>query len=1043
MIKQLLTKTKVDKLLCLFTVCFSLALQVQAQNKTVSGITKSDIGEILPGVNVLEKGTTNGTVSDADGNYTLSVGPSATLIFSFIGMANQEVVVGDQTKIDVILDTDITQLGEIVVVGYGTQKKSDVTGSVASVSMAEVANVPVTRPDQLLQGRVAGVQITQTNAEPGGNISIRIRGTNSITSGNQPLFVIDGFPGAGDLSTINPSDIESIDVLKDASATAIYGSRGANGVIIITTKRGKADQNTITFESYYGIQEVRKPYDLMNAPQFAAYLNDVATLNYNESTSPTKVLTLPFPRQTQIDSLGNGTNWQDAILRTAPMQNYQLGFNGGNSTTKYNLSFNYFNQEGIIINSGYERGSVRFNLDRKISDRLMFTFSSQITRSAENKALVNTNGGSSSGVILDALRISPTVPIFDPTTGAYTLRNAPLPYVEGQSGNPVAYANQAYDHRNIYRGLFNGAFEYKIMEGLKLKVSGGVDLNYGNNDSYVPSGLWFQNVLSVGAGTQFSSNRLSWLNENVLTFDKVINDVHNINFVAGFSAQKFISKDYNSSSVAYFTDLRGANNLGFGANLLTPISNASSNTLASFFGRLNYQLKNRYLLTFTMRADGSSRFGVNNKWGYFPSAAFAWKVMEEGFMSNVKGLSDLKLRVSYGITGNQEIGSYNSIGQYQGFASHQQRTDYVSGTTRLIGVTRANIANPNLSWESTAAFDVGVDMGLFNNRLQLTADYYMKKTTDLLLAVAIPVTTGYGSVLINAGSTENVGFEIGLNSVNVDRGRFKWTSNLNFSRNVNKVVDLNGEAQRFVGQSSTSLFTGGNGTTSILKPGEPIGSFFGYQSAGLWQNATEIAESGITSPVFRPGDPRYIDQNGDKAINALDRVIIGSAQPDFIYGFTNNVSYGNLSLTVLLQGVQGSKVLNLNRYELESGVINTNKLTTVLNRWTGEGTSNTIPKANSTVRRALGITDEVLEDGSFLRIKTITVGYNLPIPSGIKNVFKSANIYVTGQNVFTFTNYSGFDPEVNSFGSDNLSLNTDYNSFPSSRTFIAGIRLGF
>jgi TonB-dependent starch-binding outer membrane protein SusC len=739
--------------------------------------------------------------------------------------------------------------------------------------------------------------------------------------------------------------------------------------------------------------------------------------------------------------LGNGTDWQRAIFRTAPIQNYQLGFNGGNSATRYNISFNYFNQEGIVINSGYERGSLRFNLDRKISDRLTFTFSSQLTRSYENKALVNTNGGSSSGVVLDALRISPTVPVFD-ANGVYTLRNSPLPYVEGQSGNPVAYANQATDRRNIYRGLFNGAFEYKIMEGLKFRVSGGIDLNYGNNDSYVPSGLWFGNVLSLGAGTQFSSNRLSWLNENTLTFDKIVNDIHNFNFVAGFSAQKFTSKDFNSSSVAYFTDALGANNLSFGSNLLTPVSNVNSNSLASFFGRLNYQLKNKYLLTFTMRADGSSRFGANNKWGYFPSAAFAWKVMEEGFMSNVKQVSDLKLRVSYGVTGNQEIGSYNSIAQYQGFAGHAQRTDYIGGTTRLIGVTRANIANPNLSWESTAAFDVGLDAGFFNNRLQLTADYYIKRTSDLLLAVAIPQTTGFPSVLINAGSVENRGLEIGLNSVNIDRGKLKWTSNLNFSQNVNKVLDLNGEAQRFVGQSSSSLFPGGNANTGILKPGEPIGSFYGYQFAGLWQNATELAEAGITSPVYRPGDPRYIDQDGNKQINANDRVIIGSAQPDFIYGFTNNVSYGNFSLTILLQGVQGSKVLNLNRYELESGIINTNKLASVVNRWTGEGTSNTIPKANSTARR-IGITDEVLEDGSFLRVKTISLSYNLPIPSGIKNALKSVNIYVTGQNLFTFTNYSGFDPEVNSFGSDNLSLNTDYNSFPSSKTFIAGIRLGF
>jgi TonB-linked SusC/RagA family outer membrane protein len=866
------------------------AFQLQAQSTIVSGTVRSDAGDVLPGVNVLEKGTTKGTVTDNNGRFSLNASPNATLIFSFIGMANTEVAIGDRTEIEVAMVPDITQLGEVVVVGYGTQKKSDLTGSVASVSMADVKNIPVTRADQMLQGRISGVQVTQTNAEPGGNIAIRIRGMNSISSGNDPLFVIDGFPGAGNLNTINPSDIESIDVLKDASATAIYGSRGANGVIIITTKRGKTDQNNISFEAYTGVQTIRKKYDLMDAQQFATYLNEAQTLTNQETGSTTA---LPFPNQADIDALGKGTDWQDEIFRSAPIHNYQLGFNGGNNGTLYNLSFNYFDQDGIIINSGFKRGSMRLNVDRKISKKLNFSFSSQLTRSAENKALVNTAGGSAGGVVMDAMRISPTLPVRD-EFGKYTVRNAPLPYVEGQVGNPVAYANLASDKRNTFRSLINAAGEYEIIEGLKLRVTGGVDLSYGNNDSYVPSGLWFGNTTSTGSAKQESRNSYSWINENTLTYDRTFNEIHAINVVGGFSAQQFINTNFTSSATNFFTDALGANNISFGSNILTPSSGKSSNSLASFFGRANYRLNNKYLFTFTMRADGSSRFGVNNKWGYFPSAALAWRIIEEDFMSNLAFVSDLKIRGSYGITGNQEIGSYRSMTRYQSFAGHNQRTDYLSGATRLIGLAPAGIPNSDLSWESTESVDIGLDAGFLNNRIQVTADYYIKTTRDLLLDAAIPKTTGFNSILLNAGSVQNKGIEFAVTTVNADRGKFRWTTNFNISANRNKVLDLNGEKERFVGSSSNSLFPGGNGATSILRVGEPIGSFYGFQFDGIWQTQEEIAASGITTPTYRPGDPRYVDQNGDGIINPSDRVIIGQAQPDFIYGMSNTLRYGKL-----------------------------------------------------------------------------------------------------------------------------------------------------
>ncbi|GAB3584470.1 SusC/RagA family TonB-linked outer membrane protein [Hymenobacter daeguensis] len=995
----------------------------QAQTRQVSGrVLNSTDKTPLPGVSVLLKGTTTGSSTNAAGEFELSVPANGgTLVFSFVGFESFEQSIGTSTSINVQLKEQAQDLNEIVVVGYGTQRKRDITGSVVSISAEQVAETPIARADQILQGRAAGVQVTQTNSEPGGNVSIRIRGTNSINTGNEPLFVVDGFPGAGDLNSINPSDIESIEVLKDASATAIYGSRGANGVILITTKKGKVGKGTISAEGYTGIQLVRHKFDLMNARQFAQYLNDV---NAGSTTLP------PPYRQSQIDSLGEGTDWQDELFRPAPMSNYQLGFNGGTEETRYNLSFNYFDQQGIVLNSGFKRATVRLNLDKKISPKLSFNFSSQVAGTFENRAFVNSSGGSNGGVLLDALRISPVVPVRD-AFGNYTYSNGPLPYVE-DVGNPIAYAEEVKDQRTVARGLFNVAANYEIIPGLTARVTGGFDYNNNQVNQYRPSDI-FQGRLTNGSATRSTTYRYSWLNENTLTYDKKLNENNFLNVVVGVTEQQFFGDNFGTSATNFFTNTLGSDNLALAAVVLTPNSGRPSNTLASFFGRVNYRLFERFLFTATLRADGSSRFGANNKWGYFPSAAFAYRLIDEKFMSGFTALSDLKIRLGYGVTGNQEIPNYQSLARYDAGS-------YASGSTRLVGLVPLNIPNPNLKWESTAAANAGVDVAFLQNRIVITADAYYKKTTDLLLQVSTPRTSGYNSILLNAGSVENKGVELALNTTNIDTKKFSWNTNLNLSLNRNKVLDLNGEYERYVGSSSSSLFVGsGLGNTSLLRVGEPIGTFFGYQFDGLWQSQDEITASG-TKTVVRPGDPRYVDQNGDGVITAADRVIIGRAQPKFIYGVTNGFKYGGFNLSIFLQGVQGSNVLNLNRYELESGITTTNKLETVTNRWTPTNTNTTIPRAGSTLRRSTGIVSDVVEDGSFLRVKTVTLGYTLP---KFSKVIKSASVYVTAQNVLTFTKYTGYDPEVNSFGSDNLSLNTDYNAYPSTRTFIAGVRLGF
>jgi TonB-linked SusC/RagA family outer membrane protein len=754
----------------------------------------------------------------------------------------------------------------------------------------------------------------------------------------------------------------------------------------------------------------------------------VVTLNNKESGSTTA---LPYT-PAQIAALGEGTNWQDEVLRTAPMSNYQLSFNGGNADTQQSLSLNYANQDGVVLNSGFRRATLRYSLDKKISEKIKIGLSTQISRTDENRALVNTAGGNNGGVILDALRFNPALPVKD-ANGEYTYRNGPSPYADNNVSNPVAYAEKVNNKFSNLRSLMNIFGEYEFLKGLKLRVNGGVDLNYDTRDFFLPTDIFLGN--GIGTATRSARNRYSWINENFLTYDKSFNKNNVVNLLAGISVQQFDNTNFNATNTNFFTNVLGADNIGIGSNILPLSSARSRKSLASYFGRANYNFMEKYLFTFTMRADASSVFGNNNKWGYFPSAAFAWRLIDEKFVKNLNFLSDLKLRSSYGITGIQEIDPYSSLGRYSS-------NGYTSGSTRLIGIAPNNISNPDLSWESTASLDVGLDAGFFKNRITLTFDYYHKKTRDLLLQVAIPRSTGYATTLINAGGVENKGIELGLSTVNFDGKKFQWNTNANISFNKNQVTDLNGEYQRFVGETSSSVFPGANPGSNVLRVGEPIGSFYGYTFLGIWQTQAEITASGITTTA-KPGDPRYQDINDDKLINASDRGIIGQAQPDFIYGLTNNFSYGAFNLNVFLQGVQGVNVLNLNRYEIESGLLNTNKLQSVVNRWTGPGTSNTIPKANSILRRSTGVTSDVVEDGSFLRIKTVSLSYKIPVLKSMMKTVKSSSIYVTAQNLYTFTKYTGYDPEVNSFGASNLSLSTDYNAYPNVRTFIVGLKVGF
>jgi len=1011
------------------------------KNIRVKGKVVDNNGESLPGVSIKVLGTGTGTVTDAKGQYEISVPEGASLIFSYIGFVSQTVPVGTATEINITLKVDEARqkLNEVVVVGYGTQRKSDLTGSVASLSGKDLDKTPVIGADQMLQGRISGLQLTQSDGQPGSPTSIRIRGTNSINSGNEPLYVVDGFAGVGNLTSINPSDIQSIEVLKDASATAIYGSRGANGVILITTKKGKAGQQTINFDAYSGLQHIAHKIPLMDATQFGRYLNEYYT-EYN-AANPSTAKALPYT-DAQIAGFGTGTDWQDALYRTAPIQNYQLSFGGGSNESRYYLSLNHFDQDGIMKGTGFRRELVRLNLDRNIGKKIKMGFSSQISYNVQ--AVDPTITGVGYGAAGGALSMSPIVPVTD-NTGAYTFANAPSAYV-GTYGNPVAGVELATDQITNARGLINTYGEYEFIKGFKLKSSIGIDYNNAGEKSYLPTTIYIGQQTS---GAAYSSNSVSysWLNENTLSYSKVFNKIHAIDVIVGFSLQEFKTKAFSTAAQGFFTDNLGTDNLALGANVLTPQSNTYKNTIASYFGRVNYRLMEKYLFTFTMRSDGSSRFGLTSKWGYFPSGAFAWRASEEDFIKNIKQISDLKVRLSYGVTGNQEIGSYQSLSQYA-------INSYSLGTTpsRVVGVAPNNISNPNLSWESTASFDLGTDFGLFNNRISITADYYRKTTSNLLLNFSIPQSSGYSNILLNAGKVQNSGFEIALTTRNVEAKNFSWTSTINYATNANKVLDMNGTNNILVGTTGSYIVTNGL-APSILRIGQPIGSFYGYHFDGIYQTQAQITAAGISGVV--PGDAIIRDVDGNKIINGNDREIIGQAAPKFIYSINNTLSYKNFDLSIFVQGVDGNKILNLTKYA-HSGGTSANEYTYMADAWNGPGSSNTVPRVFSSSIHNAGVVDNYLEDGSYLRLQTVSLAYNVPV-SQKSRVFKSSTVYFTVQNLYTFTKYTGYNPEINSYGaqnlnagtqnlnpgSQNLNLGADVNSYPPSRTLLLGVKLGF
>jgi TonB-linked SusC/RagA family outer membrane protein len=1036
-------------LLSFLTLSVALKAQVGGNERTITGVvTDKEESKPLPYVNISVRNDSRGTTSDENGVYTLSVRTGDVLIFSYIGYIQQEITITTQTTLNVDLEPETKYLDDVVIIAYGQVRKSDLTGSVSSISADEIAKTAPVSLDQALQGRAAGVQVTQVSGRPGGETSVRIRGASSINAGNEPLYVIDGmlintdngsFNGGGvagaplnGLASINPSDIESIEILKDASATALYGSRGSNGVVLITTKRGKEGRSQVNFDSYIGIQQVAKKLDVLDGQTFANYMNA-----FNADAG------LPVdPRYFIPERIGAGTDWQDAIFKEALMQNYQLNFLGGTAKTKYSISAGYMLQDGIVLNSNFERYNVRLNLDQDVKDWLKAGASLSISQ-INSKGVLTGSQGTSTGVLLPgstagALLFPSTLPVLDDRViGGYTFQDD-----RGRNlANPVADALETDNLSKNLRAIASTYAIFKLAEGLNFKVNLGADAFAVNEFRYVPNYLK-RTEANNGEAVLATVNGQSWLAEYTLNYDKTFNERHQVGALLGNTYQGFESNRLFVYALDFPDNRTGYHNLANALNPQPSLNGEASWGIISYLGRVNYGLDNKYLFTLTGRLDGSSKFGANNKYGFFPSLAFAWKMHEEKFIQNLDVFSSLKARISYGIIGNQEIASFTSLATVGPIGEGVFHFDEI-----YKGQEPLRYPNPNLRWERTSQFDIGLDMEFIEGRITAVADFYQKNTTDLLLFTPLPATTGFSGFLSNIGGLKNTGIEFAVTSYNFNKG-FKWNTTLNFARNRNEITALSSGNDIPVG-GVLNIPTG----WSVLQVGQSLGTFFGLTSAGIFQSDAEAAAGPVLrGQNARAGDRKYQDINGrdeggnltgqpDGVIDEADRSIIGNANPDFTFGMVNSFSYKGFDLSIFVQGVYGNDVVNAYLLEIGSMHGETNILTEYWeNRWTPENPNNEYPKVNPSDRNVFS--DAIIENGSFLRIKNVTLGYTFNNTVLSKLRMSSLRIYASGNNLHNFTKYRGYDPEVFAFGQSSLLQGIDYGGYPLARTLIFGIQVG-
>ena len=1018
-----------------------LVLPQQQQGRTITGVVRDASGPVI-GANVIVKGTTNGSVTNIDGQFTIpNVPANAILQVSFIGYISQEVNVANQTQFQITINEDVGALEEVVVVGYGTMRRKDVTGAVASVSSERLKDIPVTQIDQALSGQLAGVQALAVNGAPGEGMLIRIRGVGSITAGSEPLYVVDGFP-ISSLRSINPDDIETIDVLKDASATAIYGSRGSNGVVLISTKRGQEGQTRITADIYTGWQKVLKRPEFFNAKQQAQYyLDGIKNHNldtgYSDFTKPPSQWLQAMP-QTPIDVLeGRNTvdvDMLDEVLQVAPQTRYSITASGGTRNLRYSVSGEFMDQDGILIGSYFKRYSVSTNLDVQLKPKLSLKLNLRSSMT-ERRTQTNTNegGGNNWGVISQATSHMPYYPIYNDDGSYFILFDIDASTV---LYNAVAVAKERKTINDSRETMGNATLNYNIIDGLNFTFMGGARLSQSNQNQFTPQLPVFNN--DPASGSNSTSFGLNWITETTLNYDKVFNR-HNFKGLLGFTSEKTTSKSSDLESNRYPNNL-----VPWLAAVSGVITDGSSSmneySLVSYLGRLNYNYAEKYYLTALIRADGSSRFGSENKYGYFPSASAMWRVTEEDFMKDISFLSQLRLRFSYGITGNNFIGNYDHIATISYVRS-------ILGNTVAQGYAPSRLPNPNLTWEKQKQMNGGMEISFLKNRINLTVDYFNSTNSDLLLNVNVPTITGFSTSLENIGEIKNNGWEFVLNTVNM-QGKLRWTTDFNISTFKNKVTKL--------GPEGDPITSGWN----ITQIGQPIGMFYGLILDGIFKNQAEIDKGPIynlgLSDVSRPGDVRFKDVSGpngvpDGIITTDDYTVMGNPYPDFYFGMTNRMSYKNFSLSFSLQGSYGNDVL------VRANVIRTltrsrsRTLTTQEHYWKSEsdpGDGKT-PRPNNQPTGGIRLqSTRYLESGTYLRISNISLSYLVPKNISHKMTLNSLRIYATATNPFIFTKYTSFNPETSnstSTGSSNSSLQpgVDLNNYPTAKSLMLGINVEF
>lgn len=1029
----------------------------KVQQLKLTGKVIDQQGEPLVGASIKIKGGVEGAVSNDKGEFTISTEQEKpTLTISYTGFKTQEYSVVDRSKVLIKMEPTNENLNEVVVVGYGSQMRKDITGSISSMNSNKIKDQVVVSLDNAMAGQMAGVQVSQATGAPGGGSSVRIRGAGSLSAGNDPLYVIDGFPVTNDynqnnnpLNTINPSDIDNIQVLKDASATAIYGSRGANGVVLITTKSGKNGSSRVDLSVNTGVQTVDKKLDVLNASEYARYINmarNNAWVNSGAGRSASdpnsvrlnNVMYLLAAMTSNPDSLGEGTDWQSEIFRAAKMDNYQVTFSGGNDRVKYFTSAGFLNQDGIIINSNLKRYSFRVNLEANVHKRVKV--GANLTPSYTYNNLVNAEGNwQGGGIIQSALTVSPLMRPYD-EFGNYT-KITGLGMGTSEVDNPVKLAKESYFKQGTLRLLGTAFVEFDILEGLKFKTLAGTDLRNFREDIFSPSIINPNsvNATKVPTASALDNQTKNWLTEFTLNYNKRVAE-HQFDVLGGYTVQK----EYIDVSSIAGTNFANDNIKTINAaGLITSASTTREEwSLLSYLGRFNYSYANKYLFTGTFRRDGSSRFGANNKWGVFPSMSVGWRISEEKFMSEVLWLSNLKLRASIGSTGNNFISNYGHIG-LTGIDNYILGS---SGGVLVNGTKLVNISNDKLGWEKNNQLDVGLEIGVLNNRFSLNVDYYKKETSDLLLNVPIPTLTGFSNALQNIGKISNKGWEFTFLSNNTT-GTVRWTTDLNFSANKIKVLALGPDGSPIISRQATSA----NAPTHITQLGDEPGSFYGYKVVGVYQDAQDISNYPIIANESKPGHLRFEDVDKDGKITSADRTILGSPFPDFIYGMTNSFQFKGVDFSFTLQGVQGFEVLNMGRRYYGNYAGSYNVLKSASQGWEsperpGDGKSPMVDRnfgALPSSNLVNNVTSAFVEDGSYLRLRNITVGYSFPKPWIQSIGLSQVRLNLSVQNVYTWTKYEGYNPEVSIQGGSTLVPGVDAGGYPLARTFMFGLNIGF